>query len=81
MKSKKTCEHDWREVCWTGKSIMSICIECRSLKLELRTKRHENRIRNLELNPPDPIMIFPFYDRESRILIKLKEKGKDLFEV
>ena len=76
MKREKTCEHDWREVCWTGKSVMSLCIKCRHLILELRTERHENRIRSLELNPPNPIMILPFYDRENRILIKLKGKRR-----
>jgi len=75
MRKKQICKHDWREVCWTDKSIMFICIKCRYLILELRTERHENRIRNLELNPPNPIMILPFYDKENQILIKFKEKS------
>ena len=77
MKKKKICEHDWREICWAGKSIMSICIKCRFLILERRTERHENRIKSLELNSPNPIMILPFYDKENKILIKLKEKKED----
>lgn len=75
MVGRKICEHDWREVCWTGSSVMSICIKCRHLILERRTERHENRIRSLESNPPNPVMIFPLYDNKSRILIKLRKKG------
>lgn len=77
MSKKEICEHDWREVCWTDKSTMSICIKCRYLILERRRERHENRIKSLELNPPNPIMILPFYDRKNRILIKLKEKRRN----
>lgn len=32
------CEHDWRRVCWTKKSVMYGCTKCPLLKLERRTE-------------------------------------------
>ena len=59
LDERKSCEHDWGEVCWTDKSIIFGCTKCGLLKLEHREEKHEKRIRDLELHPPNVLLRIP----------------------